>query len=266
MKTNITFAAISLTLAVTFTSPTFAADTNKPDADQILRQMGKKIGDARQFTFKAHREIDAALLVGSDVPEDSRVEAAVMRPNKLAGKSTSKGGVRRVYADGQNLTLLDGKKNLYATVPMHTSLDGLVEVLDAKYGFTPPLAEFALSNPYQDIRHNAQTVSYLGQGIYSTGFLGLAKVECHRLALKGKVADAEIWIGINDNLPRKLIATFKDRPGQPQLRIAFSAWNLNAKTADRDFTFVAPKGAMKIPMRTTAEMDSALNKLKHQKN
>ena len=265
MKTPINLATLSFALAVTFTSPTFAADTAKPNADQILKQMGKKIGGARQFTFKAHREMDASLEPGRDTPEDARIEVSVSRPNKAAGKASSKDGVRRVYADGQNFTLLDAKKNLYSTVPMHTSLDGLVDVLDAKYGFVPPLANFMVSDPYKEIRSNAQTVSYLGQGTYSTGFLGLSKVECHRLALKGKVADAELWIGVNDQLPRKLVATFRDRPGQPQLKIEFSAWNLDARTTDQDFALVPPQGAVKIPMRTTAGMEAAMNKAEHRK-
>jgi len=42
---------------------------------------------------------------------------------------------------------------------MHTSIDGLVAELDQKYGFTPALAELALSDIYQDIRGKAQSVA-----------------------------------------------------------------------------------------------------------
>jgi hypothetical protein len=48
----------------------------------------------------------------------------------------------------------------YAAVPMRTTLDGLVARLDEQYGFTLPLSEFTLSDPYADFRRRASTVTY----------------------------------------------------------------------------------------------------------
>lgn len=239
---------LSLGLMIAGLSPIFAAE---PDADQTLRQMSAKLAAARSFSFEATRELDAALQGGGTLPAKARVSVAVQRPNKLAAIATSNLGTRRFVFDGRTLAALDGKPNVYAAVPMAATLDGLVAVLDAKYGFTPPLAEFAVSNPYADFRQQAQSVSYLGRAKAAGGFLGLGGVECHRLALKGKVADAELWVGVEDQLPRKLVATFH-RPGQPQVRIAFSSWNLSAPATD--FTFRPPAGAEKVEMWTTARM------------
>jgi len=228
----------------------------EPNADQLLREMSAKLAAAPTFSFEATREIDPGLIEGIDMPVKARIAVVVQRPNKLAGQAVSKDGTRRFVFDGRTLSLLDEKKNYYAEVPMGTSLDGLVEQLDQKYGFTPPLAEFALSNPYADFHRQAQTVTYLGRAETTGGFLGLGGVECHRLGLKGKEADAELWIAVSDQLPRKLVATFH-RAGQPQLRIAFSSWNLAAPVSAADFTFTPPKGAQKIEMWTTSKMLAA---------
>jgi len=256
MKPNLNVTAVSLALAALFTSPALAADAAKPtapNADAILRQMSSTLVGAREFSFAAHRQIDAALLAGHDLPTDAHVAVTVQHPNKLAARSTSKGDVRDFYFDGRSLTLVDVTKNLYSTVPMRTSLDGLVEELDQKYGFTPPLAELALSNVYADIRWKARSISYQGEGTVG-GFFGVGGVACHRLALSGKVLDAELWVGVDDHLPRKLVAAAKTRAGKPQIKVEFSDWNLAAKATAQDFTFVPPKGAMKITMATTAEM------------
>lgn len=234
-----------------------AAPAAQPNADQLLRQSTGKIAAAKSFTFEATRTIDAALLGGRDVAEKARISVAVQRPNKLAAKSVSSHGVRRFVADGRTLTLLDEKKNHYATVPMRTSLDGLVAALDQHYGFTPPLAEFALSNPYANIREQARTITYLGRAKTAGGIFGLGAVECHRLGLKGKVADAELWVAVGDQLPRQLVATFKRRAGAPKLSIGFSSWNLAAPLKAADFAFTPPKGAQKIEMWTTAKMQTA---------
>ena len=235
--------------------PLAAAEPN-PTADQLLRQMSARLAAATSFSFQATRELDPGLVEGFTVPQHANISVAVQRPNKIAARATSNLGERRFVADGRTLTILDAKANVYATVPMRTTLDGLVEQLDAKFGFTPPLAEFALSNPYREFHQQAQSVSYLGRAKTKTGFLGLGGDECHRLALKGKEADAELWIAVSDQLPRKLTATFH-RQGQPQVRITFSKWNLAAAVNPADFTFGPPQGSQQIEMWTTAKMQAA---------
>jgi len=247
MKLTHSISILTIGLLAAALLPVAAAE---PDADQILQQMSAKLAAAQSFSFKATREIDPALLAGRNAPENARIVVTVQRPNKIAADSTSKEGARRFCADGRNLSLVDVTKNLYSTVPMHTSIDGVVAELDRKYGFTPPLAEIALSNVYQDIHEKAQGVSYLGQG--SAG-----GVACHRLALSGKAANTELWVGVSDQLPRRLIATVKGLPGKPQLKADFSDWNLAAKITDKDFAFVPPKGAQKISMITTTETEAA---------
>lgn len=235
------------------------SEAAEPTADQLLQAMSAKLAAARSFSFTATREVDPGLIEGIDVPEKARVSATVQRPNKLSARVVSKAGGRRFTFDGSSLSLLNEKTKHYATVPMRTSIDGLVAVLDEAYGFVPPLAEFALSNLYADLRRQAPTVTYLGLAKTSEGFLGMGGVECHRIGLKGRVADAELWIAVSDSLPRKMVATFR-RVGQPQVRVAFSKWNLAAPVSESDFAFTPPKGAEKIEMWTTARMASASKK------
>jgi hypothetical protein len=205
------------------------------------------------------------LLEGTQAAEKATVEARVLRPNKFAAHAKTNLGVRHFYADGRTLSLLDEKANTYAILPMRTNIDGVVALLDEKYGFTPPLAEFAVSNPYRGIREQAQSVSYLGREKVAGGFLGLGGVECHHLGLKGKVADAELWIAVSDSLPRKLVATFhSDR--QSQVRVNFTSWNLAAPVTEADFAFTPAKGGEKIEMWTPAKMASASKNTAARKN
>jgi len=67
-------------------------------------------------------------------------------------------------------------------------------------------------------------------------------------ALSGKLADAELWVGVADHLPYRLVATFKKHPDRPQLKAEFSSWNLGANISEKDFAFVPPEGATKIEM------------------
>jgi len=241
---------LGLTLGVVSTSSAKAANTS---GDQILRQMCSQLASAHQFSFKAHREMDPALVPGSMVAQSADVEVIVLRPNKVFASATSSKGLRRLYFDGQTFSLLDTKMNLYASIPMRTSIDGVVDQMDTRFGFVPPLAEFAVSNPYKEFRREASTVSYVGRSTLPGGFLNLESVECEHLALTGPEANAEVWIGANDHLIKKLVATFH-RKGNPQVRINFSTWNLNASVTDSEFTFTPPQGAQKIKMRPIGKM------------
>jgi hypothetical protein len=254
---NLKTARFLLALGL-LSAPTLQVAAADPNADQILHQMSDKLAAAKSFSFEATREIDPALveeLEGAKVPEKAHVTVSVQRPNKIAAHGVSEAGSHRVVADGHTLSILDEKANTYATVPMHTSLDGLVHELDEKYGFTPPLAEFAVSNPYKDFHQEARAVTYLGRAKIGGGFLGLGGIECHHLGLKGPEADAELWIAVGDMLPRKLVATFH-REGQPQLHVQFHKWNLAAPVTASDFTFTPPKDAEKIEMWTAEKMQA----------
>ena len=136
---------------------------------------------------------------------------------------------------------------LYATVPEPGTIDEVVARIDEKYGFTPPLAELILSDPYGALSPQIKIKAYKGKET-------VGGVECHHLSLGGEVADSELWIGVTDLLPRKLVATFKNREGDPQLQADFSDWNLAATLDDKFFTFVAPQDAESVEMVTEAQM------------
>jgi hypothetical protein len=257
MKLHSPFPLTWLAFGAACLFPTLAATAAEPDADQLLRRMTDTLASAKTLSFSATREIDAALLEGRQMAEKARVDVLVQRPDKIAATAQSQHGTRRIVADGTTLSLLDAKTNHYATLAMRVaSIDALVARLDDKYGFTPPLAEFALNDPYAGFRSQARTVTYLGRAKTRGGFLGLGGIECHRLSLQGPLANAELWIGVADNLPRQLIATF-NRDSKPQLKIQFSRWNLNAPVTAADFSFAAPKGAEKIELWSTAQMAAA---------
>jgi hypothetical protein len=253
MKFHWSLTLALLSLGTTSIQPAIAAT---PDADQILRTMSATLSAAPSLSFKATREIDAALLEDRQLPEKARVQVTVQRPDKFAATAHSASGTRLIVADGRTLSLLDAESNHYTTTPMPMSIDALVDQLDDKYGFTPPLAEFAVSNPYARFRSHARTVTYLGRGKSKGGFLGLGGVDCHRLQLTGPVATAELWVSVRDHLPRQLVATFHHH-NQAQLKITFSEWNLAAPVNNRIFTFTPPKKSEKIEMWTTSQMDAA---------
>lgn len=247
----IIFLALALACSRPAEQPANTAATNDPD--QLLRQMSEKLAQAKSLSFKVERKLDAALVEGRNIAEDAQMEISVLRPGKFLAKSDSKDNVRHILYDGQNLSIYDETMKLYATVAIAGTIDEFVAKVDEKYDFTPPLVEFIVSDPYRSMSGQIKTRTYKGKE-------SVAGVECHHLTLGGDEADSELWIGIGDLLPRKLVATFKEREGSPQLQAEFSSWNLTPTLDDKIFTFIPPKDAEKIDMVTGAQMQETAAK------
>jgi hypothetical protein len=218
-----------------------------PDSDSLLRQMSQKLAQTKDFSCKVDRKLDAALVEGQNIPEHAQIEISVSRPSKFRVNSSSQDTVRHLVFDGQELTIYDETKKLYSTVPVQGTIDEAVAKISEKYGFTPPLGEFILGDPYGALGPRIKSQVYKGKETVNG-------VECHHLSLTGEVADSELWIGVADLLPHKLVATFREFEGGPQLQADFSDWNLAATYDDKFFTFVAPKDAYSVEMVSEAQM------------
>ena len=248
------FVASSLLLGLACGCGTGKPTAATNDPDQLLRQMSEKLAQATKLSFKVDRKLDAALVEGRNIPESAQIEISVSRPGKFLAKSVSQDTERQLVFDGQNLSVYDATMKLYATVPEPGTIDEVAAKINEKYGFTPPLAEFILSDSYGALIPRIKSQAYRGKEIVSG-------VECHHLSLGGEVADSELWIGVADLLPRKLVATFKDREGGPQLQADFSDWNLAATLDDKFFAFVAPQDAESVEMVTEAQMKETAAKV-----
>lgn len=261
MKTTIfrTIAGLALAAAL---SPAFAADAAKPaaathpSADSILKKMSDTLAGAKQYSFKGTRVLSSALAADKNMQAKSDITVTVQRPDRVVATSSSGDTVRSLYFDGANFTMMDGKTNMYSTVVMKATLDTLPVQLAANYGIIPPLSDFAVSNPYKDMKRRAKSVTYVG-----TDTAGTPAVPTYHLKLGGTVADSDLWIGVDDHLPRKMTANVKSGANKgAAVAIEFTEWNLSATVTDQTFAFVQPKGAQSIPMVTTAEIQAAAAK------
>jgi hypothetical protein len=212
--------------------------------------MFETLAHARQLTFRATRQLDPALVIGGSVAESSEIEVWVLRPAMIRARSVSDAGVRILYADGQRVSLIDEALNVYATAPLAGTIDEMVAALDARYGFTPPLAEFILNDPYTKLGTQIQTSQYKGRE-------AIKGVDCDRVTLTGEIADADVWISTQDHVPLRFVATFKDREGSPQLNVEFSNWNLAASLDESMFVFDPPKDADQITMATVDDASAS---------
>jgi hypothetical protein len=76
----------------------------------------------------------------------------------------------------------------------------------------------------------------------------ITDVPCdHVAAQTSRGVDFQAWIAQgSEPLPRRIIITYKEEPGQPQFWADLSNWNLAPEVSDALFTFTPPDGAERI--------------------
>jgi len=221
-------------------SPTPAARAVEARADQELKRMGEFLARVPRFALEAEETFDE-IPDGELRRELTNVRrVAVERPNHIAADATGDTLSRAAWYDGRTMTVLDKEHNVYATIEVPETIDATLDKLQDEYGVVLPLADLLYADPY----------AVLTEGVTYGRYLGIhqaAGVACHHLAFSQETIEWQIWIDAGKlPLPRKLVITYVQEPGEPQYSATIRRWTLDGKVPEGLFTFEAPEGAQKI--------------------
>jgi len=195
----------------------------EPRAEQELKRMGEFLAKLPHFALEAEETFDE---IGDTLN-------------------------RAAWYDGKTVTFLDKDNNVYALIEAPGTIDATFDKLEDEYGVVLPLADLLYSDPYAVLMAGVTYGRYLG--IHQA-----AGVDCHHLAFSQDTIEWQIWIDAGEKpLPRKLVISYVQEPGEPQYSATIRRWTLDAKVPEGLFTFEAPEGAQKVDAKdlTGAEAD-----------
>jgi hypothetical protein len=226
----------------------------EPRAEQELKRMGEFLAKLPHFALEAEETFD-------EIPDGQLRRQltnvrriAVERPNHVAADATGDTLNRASWYDGRTVTVLDKGHNVYATVEAPATIDATFDKLTDEYGIVLPLADLFYSDPYAVLMAGVTYGRYLG--IHQA-----AGVACHHLAFSQETIEWQVWIDAGEKpLPRKLVISYVQEPGEPQYSAVIRRWNLESAVPEGLFTFEAPEGAQKIDpkdMKRTRAEDAA---------
>jgi hypothetical protein len=222
------------------TPPASPPRSVEPRAEQELKKMGEFLAKLSHFALEAEETFD-------EIPDGQLRRqltnvrrVAVERPNHLAADVTGDTLNRASWYDGHTATVLDKEHDVYATIDAPATIDATLDKLQDEYGVVLPLADILYSDPYAVLMAGVTYGRYLGIHL-------AAGVPCHHLAFSQETIEWQIWIDAGGTpLPRKLVISYVDEPGEPQYSVVIRRWNLEAPVPAGLFTFVAPQGARKV--------------------
>ncbi len=224
------------------TSAAAAGEEQAGEAMDILMNMARFLGQAQSFSVNVRSGYDAIQEDGERIEFGEQRRVQLQRPDRLRVDLERSDGERgMVLFDGTAITAFKAGDNVYATVEKPGTVDGALVYLVRDLQLTLPLARMFHTRLPQQLEQLVQSVDYVEAD-------ALFDVPVDHLAVRTAEVDCQFWIARGElPLPRRVVLTYREIPGQPQFWADFSGWNMDPEVSADRFAFTPPSGAEKVP-------------------
>ena len=210
------------------------------DAGDALTTMAEKISETEKFSVTLLIRYDVLQASGQLIEFSERREMVLQRPQNLrVDVKESDGDEGGLLIDSSRILQYNSTEAVYSEIDRDGDVDGSIRYAVAKLGIRFPLARLLVANLPQELKKKLQQVDFVET-------YRLEDVPVKHLAAVGTEVDAQFWVR-EDNLPVRIVLTYKNEPGQPRFTADFKDWNLAPEIGTATFHYAAPENAEKIP-------------------
>jgi hypothetical protein len=212
----------------------------EPKAVELLQAMSAKLAAATTMTFTAVATYESPARTGLPLAYTTVSEVTLQRPDKLRVLTPADGPPSEFYYDGKTMVAYAPDADLAARADAPPTLDAM---LQAVYGLSAtyfPFADLIVADPWGDLAPNLKLAFVVGQSKVVGGTL------TDIVAIADEKLQAQLWIGTEDQLPRRIEASFFDENGYLRHTLDLSDWRLNPAVTPG--TFASAKAAAAKPI------------------
>jgi hypothetical protein len=211
----------------------------EPKAVDLLKAASSRLAAAHSMSFTAVISYENPSTLGPPLLYSVKNEVMLQRPDKLRVIIPADGPASEFYYDGKNMVAYAPAEKLVATGAAPPTIDGALKAAYDSAAIYFPFSDLIVADPYGDIAADLKTVFYIGQSKVVGG------TTTDMVAYVSDTVFAQIWIGAEDKLPRRIRAVYRDDPSRLRHDMELSNWQLDvAVPAD---AFKAPtEGAKPI--------------------
>lgn len=231
-------------------SPSGAA-APQADAKALLMQMAGFLAQAKQLSVKIDSGYDVVQETGEKIEFGESRKVTLVRPDRIrVDVEHSDGSKALVLFDGKEITAYSPDQKMFAKTSRPGDVDNAVVFLLSGLKLRLPLAMMFVTELPKVLERRVSSV----QTVQQTTNLGAV---CAHLAVRLDDVDFQVWVPTTgDPLPRRVVITYKNEPGQPQFWANLSEWNLSPTPPEGFFAFSPPDGAQRIAF--LAEVEAAM--------
>jgi len=221
--------------------------TIDPKVTTILRAACDKLSAAKSMSFTAVDTYERAARNGQPLYYTVLNQVTLQRPDKLRVIKIGDGIPDEFYYDGKIMTAYVPSTDLIAVAEAPPTIDLMLDAAWHVGAIYFPFGDVIVSKPCA-VFDKLVSAFYVGQSVV----VGGTKTDMVAVAAAG--IQAELWIGVEDRLPRMIRVNYTDEPAQAHYQTEYSDWKLDASldaavfrstrlTAAKRIGFVPPGAA-----------------------
>ncbi len=213
----------------------------EPRAVEILKAASARLAAARAMTFTAVVSYESPSRLGLPLVYATRSEVTLRRPDKLKVVSLGDGPPSEFYYDGKTMMAFAPAEGLVAVADAPPSIDAALQAAYDSAAIYFPFADVVVADPWKDIADGLKTAFYIGQSTVVGG------TTTDMVAYVTGNVFAQIWIGVEDRLPRRVYAIYLNDRARLRHVLELSDWQLDGAVPADAFVSAKATGAARMP-------------------
>jgi hypothetical protein len=213
----------------------------EPKAIEILKTMSERLAGAHTLSFVAVESYESPSRQSHPLVYVNKSEVTLQRPDKLRVITPGDGPASEFYYDGKTITAFAPAENLVAVADAPATIDAMLESIFHSSGTYFPFTDLIVADPYKDAAPGIELAYYVGQ----SHVVGDTTTDI--VSYVGDGVFVEIWIGVDDKLPRLIHAVYLDDPAQLRHNLLLSDWKLDETVTANAFASDKAAEAKPIP-------------------
>jgi hypothetical protein len=205
----------------------------EPRAMELIKAMSERLAAAKSMSFLATVGYEYPSKLGPPLVYTTRYDVAMQRPDKLRVLNLGDGPVSELYFDGKTIIAFAPVENLAAVVEAPGTVESALQWMQTKAATFYPFIDVVAADPYKAFTNGVIEAFVIGKSSSVGG------VPTDMVAWANNDVFMQMWIGVDDKLPRRLRATFRADKLRLRHELQFSDWKIDPVfPAD---TFASPK-------------------------
>ena len=217
----------------------------EPKAMDLLKATSARLAAAKTMSFTATVGYEFPSKLGPPILYTARYDVTMQRPDQLRILMLGDGPASEFYFDGKTMMAYAPAENLVAVADAPPTIDAALMAAYNQAATFFPFTDLLVTDPYKVMTDGAILAFYIGP----SGVVGGTKTEM--VAWANKDVFLQIWIGVDDKLPRRVRAMYAADPLQLRNELELSNWQIDAPIAPGTFASskaqAAPRIAFKRP-------------------
>ena len=212
----------------------------EPKAVEILKASSDRLAAAHTLAFTAVETYESPSRQGHPLVFVNKSEVTLQRPDKLRVIIPGDGPASEFYYNGKTMTAFAPAENLIAITEAPPTIDAALEAAYQLSGTYFPFDDLIVADPYKDMAEGLKLAYYIGQ----SHVVGDTTTDI--VAYIDNGVFIEIWIGVEDKLPRAIHAIYLDDPAHLRHNLLLSNWQLDLAVPADAFAPANAAGAKRI--------------------